>query len=91
MYCPQCGKEIDESGRFCKHCGARLERDADASAPTREPVMPTPQREDVPTYEVPRMIRPDMMEKHERIVFETHPSIMGAFFNHIATAVVLVI
>jgi len=91
MYCSKCGQEIDESGKFCKHCGSRLEGDAEGSAPEGTPAGPTEQREDVPTYEVPRMIRPDMLEKNERLVFETHPSKMGAFFNHIATAVVLVV
>lgn len=91
MYCSKCGQEIDESGRFCKHCGARLERDTDNSAPEGTTVSATEQRTDFPAYEVPRIIRPDMLEKGERVVFETHPSKMGAFFNHIATAVVLVV
>ena len=91
MYCSKCGQEIDESGKFCKHCGSSLDRDVEGSAPADAPVSPVEQREDVPGYEVPRIIRPDMLEKGEKVVFETHPSKMGAFFNHIATAVVLVV
>ena len=91
MYCSKCGQEIDESGKFCKHCGARLEPDPEGTPSEVTPVPPTEQREDLPTYEVPRIIRPDMLEKGEKVVFETHPSKMGAFFNHIATAVVLVV
>jgi len=91
MYCSECGKVIDETGKFCKYCGTRLERDAEAGPPMREPMSPPPQREDVPTYRVPRMLAPDMLGKNERMVFETHPSIMGSFLNHIATAVVLIV
>ncbi|MFO7712736.1 MAG: PH domain-containing protein [Dehalococcoidia bacterium] len=91
MYCSKCGQEIDESGKFCKHCGARLEHDPEGTPSEGTPLPPAEQREDIPTYEVPRIIRPDMMEKGEKVVFETHPSKMGAFFNHIATAVVLVV
>jgi len=29
VFCPYCGKEIDESQAFCQHCGARLVAEAD--------------------------------------------------------------
>ena len=83
MYCSKCGKEIDDSGQYCKYCGTRIEEDVPESTHARL----QEDREDVPTYEMPRMIRPDMMEKYEKIVFESHPSKMGTFFNHMATAV----
>lgn len=82
MYCPKCGREVDESSQYCKYCGARLEEDTVESASQRQEEY----GEDVPTYEIPRMIPMDMMEKNERIVFETHPSKMGVFFNHILVA-----
>ena len=83
MYCSKCGKDIDESGQYCKYCGTRIEGDVPESTHARL----KEDREDVPTYEMPKMIPLDMMEKHERVVYETHPSKMGTFFNHIATAV----
>jgi membrane protein YdbS with pleckstrin-like domain len=82
MYCPKCGREVDESSQYCKYCGARLEGDTAESAPEQ----PRDYGEDVPTYETPRMIPMDMMEKNERIVFETHASKMGSFFSHILVA-----
>ena len=91
MYCSRCGQEVDESGRFCKHCGARLERDAQDGPSRDTPVGSVEQHEDVPAYDVPRVIRPDMLEKGEKVVFESHPSKMGTFFNHVATAAVLVV
>lgn len=87
MYCPRCGTEIDESSRYCKYCGARVGTDAPETAP--EPS--DEQREGVPTYDMPRMMRPDMMEKFEKIIFETHPSKMGTLFNHIATAIIFAV
>lgn len=27
MYCPNCGKEIDDNAKFCSYCGANLEED----------------------------------------------------------------
>ncbi|HEU65396.1 MAG TPA: hypothetical protein ENN57_01860, partial [Chloroflexi bacterium] len=85
MYCAKCGKEVDGSGQYCKHCGARLEGDALESAHERS----KESGEDVPTYEKPKMIPPDMMERNERIVFETHPSKMESFFKYVAGAVLL--
>ncbi|MGC8502931.1 zinc-ribbon domain-containing protein [Desulfurella sp.] len=26
MFCPNCGKEIDDSSKFCKFCGAKIEK-----------------------------------------------------------------
>ena len=86
MYCSKCGKEIDESGQYCKYCGTRIEGDVPESTDARL----KEDREDVPTYEMPKMIPLDMMENHERVVYETHPSKMGTFFNHIAVALLLV-
>ncbi|MFP3879338.1 MAG: PH domain-containing protein [Dehalococcoidia bacterium] len=85
MYCPKCGREIDESSQYCKYCGAHLEEDAVESAPEH----PRGYGEDISAYETPRMIPMDMMEKNERIVFETHASKMGSFFNHIVVALLL--
>lgn len=85
MYCANCGKEIDESGQYCKYCGARIERDTLESGRERT----KESGEDVPTYETPKMIPRDMMEGNERIVFETHRSKLGVFSNHIAGAVLL--
>ena len=87
MYCSKCGKEIDDSGQYCKYCGTRIEEDVPESTHARL----QEDREDVPTYEMPRMIPLDMMEKHERIVYETHPSRMGTFFNHMATALLFLV
>lgn len=32
MFCPYCGKELDDGSRFCIHCGERLEEDTPESA-----------------------------------------------------------
>jgi membrane protein YdbS with pleckstrin-like domain len=80
MYCAKCGREIDESGQYCKYCGARLEGDTADSVQERSKEY----GEDVPTYETPKMIPRDMMERNERIVFETHKGIIGVFLSHIA-------
>ncbi len=31
MFCPYCGKELDDGSRFCIHCGERLEEDTPES------------------------------------------------------------
>ena len=85
MYCSKCGREIEESGQYCKYCGAHLE--GDMADGTQE--SPKESGEEVPTYETPKMIPLDMIEKNERIVFETHQSKMGVFSNHIAGAALL--
>ena len=86
MYCSKCGKEIEESSQYCKYCGTRVEGDTLESAHGRSEEY----SKDISTYETPKTIPLDMMEKNERIVFETHPSKMGTFFNHIAVALLLV-
>lgn len=86
MYCSKCGKEVDESGEFCKHCGARLAGDN----PEASGKLTAEQAEAVPTYETPNMIPPDMIERNERMVFETHPSIMEAFIKYIAGGILLI-
>jgi len=86
VYCSKCGKEVDESSEFCKHCGARLAGDT----PEAEPKLSAEHAEAVPTYEKPKMIPPDMIERNERMVFETHPSKMEAFFKYIAGGILLI-
>jgi membrane protein YdbS with pleckstrin-like domain len=86
MYCSKCGKEIEESSQYCKYCGTRVEGDTLESAHGRSEEY----SKDISTYETPKTIPLDMMEKNERIVFETHPSKMGTFFNHIAVALLFV-
>ncbi len=86
MYCSKCGKEIEESSQYCKYCGTRVEGDTLESAHGRSEEY----NKDISTYETPKTIPLDMMERNERIVFETHPSKMGTFFNHIAVALLLV-
>lgn len=29
MYCKDCGKEIADGAKYCEHCGAQLEQDAE--------------------------------------------------------------
>ena len=38
IYCPQCGKELPEQGKFCKYCGCLLsvEMNENANEPTPE-------------------------------------------------------
>ena len=86
MYCSKCGKEIEESSQYCKYCGTRVEGDTLENAHGRSEEY----SKDISTYETPKTIPLDMMEKNERIVFETHPSKMGTFFNHIAVALLFV-
>lgn len=85
MYCSKCGREIEESNQYCKYCGSRLEEDTTDSTQERSKEYD----EDVSTYETPKMIPLDMMERNERIVFETHPSKIGALFKHFAGAILL--
>jgi len=80
MYCLKCGREIEESSQYCKYCGTRLEGETLESESERL----KESDDDVPTYETPKKIPLDTMEKNERIVFETHPSKIGVFSNHIA-------
>ena len=44
MFCPGCGKQVGDGGRFCKHCGTSLGRtpgaEAGAAAPSAPPGAP---------------------------------------------------
>lgn len=31
MYCPNCGKQIEENIEFCPYCGGKIAKDRDAS------------------------------------------------------------
>jgi membrane protein YdbS with pleckstrin-like domain len=86
MYCLKCGREIEESSQYCKYCGTRLEGETLESESERL----KESGDDVPTYERPKKIPLDTMEKNERIVFETHPSKIGVFSNHIAGALLFI-
>ena len=41
MICPNCGKEIEDNGKFCGYCGYKLVQDATPVTHKREPVKNT--------------------------------------------------
>ena len=41
MICPNCGKEIEDNGKFCGYCGYKLVQDATPVIPKKEPVKNT--------------------------------------------------
>lgn len=69
MYCPNCGKEIEEGSKFCKYCGAKVE-EGEIEVKKKETQQA---RETVPSYDTPKMIPRDMLKEGEKIVFEAHP------------------
>jgi len=69
MYCPNCGKEIEEGSKFCKYCGAKVGK-GEIDVKEKEVQQA---RETVPSYDAPKMIPQDMLKEGEKIVFETHP------------------
>jgi len=69
MYCPNCGKEIEEGSKFCKYCGAKI---GEGEIRVKEKEIHQA-REAVPSYDAHRMIPQDMLKEGEKIVFEAHP------------------
>ena len=41
MICPNCGKEIEDNGKFCGYCGYKLVQDATPVTPKKELVKNT--------------------------------------------------
>lgn len=68
MYCPECGREVDDDARFCPHCGKNLAV-ADAEGEQRDEVTeedsPTPAVPDQPEPAVPPAPEPAMPEENE--------------------------
>lgn len=69
MCCPNCGKEIEEGSKFCKYCGAKVEK-GEIEVKEKEVQQA---RETVPSYDAPRMIPRDMLKEGKKIFFEAHP------------------
>ena len=69
MYCPNCGKEIEERTKFCKYCGTKV---GEGEIEVKEKEIQQA-RETVPSYDAPKMIPRDMLKEGEKIVFEAHP------------------
>ncbi len=84
MYCSKCGKEIPEEDKFCKYCGTKIVgKDVEAEEKETRQV-----RETIPSYDTPKMIPRDMLNKGDKIVFETHPDKKYLFSNRWVAAFV---
>ncbi len=82
MYCTKCGKEVEYSSQFCKYCGASTEEKTVERLREHEVVY----TEDLSSYDMPIMIPLDMMEKYEKIIFETNPSKWAVLTIYIISA-----
>ena len=50
MFCPYCGKQIDDGSKHCQYCGKAVTQDASAPAPAQAPApTPTPAQAPAPT------------------------------------------
>jgi ribosomal protein L32 len=61
MYCPNCGKKLDDDALFCDECGTKIERQKPTVEPTPK-VQETPVVEEEPVKEV---IRTEPVEKNQ--------------------------
>ncbi len=88
MYCPNCGKQIDDESSFCRYCGAKVDK-SDICVSDKE--IP---HNSVPLYDTPKLITGDMfkLKEGEKMVFETKPSItcslLGPVFGGIIIALI---
>lgn len=64
MFCPLCGKEIDDDAKFCPFCGARVQPDSPthtaepAEEPTPPPPPPAAPKTQIPKAEAPPATQP---------------------------------
>ena len=69
MYCSNCGKEIEEGRKFCRYCGAIVEKSETEVRQKRG----KEGKEIVSCYDTPKIISKDLLEEGEMIAFETRP------------------
>ncbi len=53
MFCPYCGKQIDDGSKHCQYCGKAVTQDASAPAPAQAPA-PTPDKAPAPASGAPQ-------------------------------------
>ncbi|MHB0980767.1 MAG: zinc ribbon domain-containing protein [Thermoleophilia bacterium] len=81
MFCPQCGKQLEEGKGFCKHCGARL---SDYAPPAGQaPAAPPPATPPAPPVSGARPIAPPPLpgareDAPPHVAFPTLPSAAAA-------------
>ena len=69
MYCPNCGKQIEEGSKFCRYCGLSVGK---SEIETRQKRVQE-EKKVVSHYDIPKIIPRDRLKEGEMIVFETRP------------------
>ncbi|HPT77315.1 PH domain-containing protein [Acetomicrobium sp.] len=71
MYCPNCGKQIDDESSFCRYCGTKVDKSDICVSDKEIPHV------SLPLYDIPKLITEDMfkLKEGEKMVFETKPLI----------------
>jgi len=71
MYCPNCGKQVDNESKFCRYCGTKVYKSDICVSDKEIPHV------SLPLYDIPKLITEDMfkLKEGEKMVFETKPLI----------------
>jgi membrane protein YdbS with pleckstrin-like domain len=88
MYCPNCGKQVDNESNFCRYCGAKVYK-SDICVNDKEiPQNSVPNG--VSLYDSPKLITEDMfkLKEGEKMVFETKPSIKCSLFMPVLCGII---
>lgn len=71
MFCSKCGKEINDSSKFCRFCGAKLDIQSPSSSDNYEK-----KKHYYHSYPIPTMISSDLHDRSEEFYFECRPSLI---------------
>ncbi len=69
MFCSNCGKAIEEGSKFCKYCGTGVEKSEIGARQEKGQEV----KDTISYYDTPKILPSDMLQKEERIIFETRP------------------
>lgn len=70
MFCPKCGKKIEEGSKFCKYCGAEISQVGENKVEEEK----KKEKLFVNSYNAPKMLPKEILKEGEKIIFEEHPN-----------------
>ena len=71
MFCSNCGKEIDDTSKFCRYCGVIIENISNETI--KKSIPPKIYHH---SYPIPAMVSPDLHDRSEEFYFENRPNIL---------------